>query len=78
VNITLQGPDYAATNELVTGDSYRSQSDNSLHFGLGDLTTIDRAIITDSQGGEQVLLNPAINQYHIIGASKPSALSDKE
>lgn len=72
VNISLQGPDYAATNELVTGDSYRSQSDNSLHFGLGDLTTIDRAIITDSQGGEQVLLNPAINQYHIIGAPKPS------
>ena len=53
---------------LVTGDSYRSQHANSVHFGIGDETTVERLVITWPDGRQQSVRSPAINQYHIIQA----------
>ena len=43
VTVSLHYAGHSLIRQLVTGDSYRSQSANTLHFGLGSATVVDRA-----------------------------------
>jgi len=51
---------------LVTGDSYRSQSANTIHFGLGSAAQVERAEIVWANGDQLLLKQPKVNQYHLI------------
>lgn len=61
--VTIQYGDHTATAQIVTGDSYRSQSANTLHFGLGSATNVARAIVQWPDGARTELENPPVNQY---------------
>lgn len=56
----------AAAAELVTGDSYRSQTANTLHFGLGHANHVDWAEVVWADGGRDRIERPAINQYNNV------------
>ena len=49
---------------LVNGDSYRSQSANSVHFGIGSEQHIEALSIQWPNGKVTVLEAPKINTYH--------------
>lgn len=68
-SITIRYGDKAATRQLVTGDSYRSQSANTLHFGLGQTVQVDRAETLWPDGTRVVLEHPAVNHYHAVSRS---------
>lgn len=67
--VTIRYGTHSATSQVVTGDSYRSQSANTLHFGLGKATRVDRAEITWADGTKQVLEQPAVNEYHSVSSN---------
>ncbi|HWY78405.1 MAG TPA: CRTAC1 family protein, partial [Verrucomicrobiae bacterium] len=68
VRVTLHAGDYTSVQQIVTGDSYRSQHSNTLHFGLGKKATVDRVDIKWINGRTLSLRQPAVNQYHVIRA----------
>lgn len=61
--VTISSGGRLATAEIVTGDSYRCQSGNTLHFGLGEQARVDWAEIHWPTGETTRLELPAINQY---------------
>jgi len=65
-SVTLRYGSHSATRQIVTGDSYRSQSANTLHFGLGQAAQVERAEVRWSDGSSIVLDRPAVNQYHFV------------
>jgi hypothetical protein len=69
VHITIRHAGGAAARQIVTGDSYRSQHANTLHFGLGKITTVDSVEIRWTGGQTIRLQQPAINAY--VNVSKP-------
>lgn len=52
------------TRHLVTGDSYRSQSPTSVHFGIGNLTEVNALKVTWPNHQSTTLNNPTLNTYH--------------
>jgi hypothetical protein len=50
--------------QLQAAGGYLSQCSNTVHFGLGDWPTIDRAEIRWPSGRMQVIQSPAINRRH--------------
>jgi hypothetical protein len=48
------------------GEAYISQNSDFLHFGLGNNTVVDSIVIRWLSGVVDVLINPAIDQKHII------------
>jgi ASPIC/UnbV protein/VCBS repeat protein len=67
-SVTIHYGERSATRQIVTGDSYRSQSANTLHFGLGNGAQVDRADIIWSSGSTTRIDRPAINKYHLVNA----------
>jgi hypothetical protein len=65
-SVTLRYGAHSATRQIVTGDSYRSQSANTLHFGLGQAAQVERAEVRWPDGSSIVLDRPAVNQYHLV------------
>ena len=65
-SVTIRYGAHSATRQIVTGDSYRSQSANTLHFGLGNVSQVDSAEIVLSNGSSTRIDQPAINKYHSI------------
>jgi hypothetical protein len=65
-SVTIHYSDHAATRQIVTGDSYRSQSANTLHFGLGNAGQVEDAEVVWPNGTATHLTRPAINQYHLL------------
>ena len=65
-SVTLHYSGHSATAQLVTGDSYRSQSANTLHFGLGSVDQVEQADIDWPDGSRTRLEQPAANQYHLV------------
>lgn len=57
---------HSATRQIVTGDSYRSQSANTLHFGLGQAAQVEHAEVVWPDGSSSLLEHPALNQYHLV------------
>ena len=68
--VTLHYNGHTTIREIVTGDSYRCQSANTLHFGLGKSTRVESAEIEWANGEKLVLRNPAVNQYHAVSITK--------
>ena len=53
---------------LVTGDSYRSQHANTVHFGLGKTTRVESVEIRWANGETLTLQDPEVNHYHSVKA----------
>jgi len=70
-SVTVHYQGHTAVRQIVTGDSYRSQSANTLHFGLGGSTQVDRAEIVWVNGEKLVVSKPKVNQYHLLSAPHP-------
>jgi hypothetical protein len=65
-SVTIHYGGHAATRQLVTGDSYRCQSANTLHFGLGSATEVEFADIIWADGSRTRIDQPKINEYHLV------------
>ena len=65
-SVTIHYSEHVATSQLVTGDSYRCQSANTLHFGLGQISKVDSVEIVWPNGAHTRIESPAINAYHSI------------
>jgi hypothetical protein len=62
-SVTIHYGNSAAAAEIITGDSYRSQSANTLHFGLGAATQVDWAEVVWPDGKKERINQPLINRY---------------
>jgi hypothetical protein len=58
---------------IVTGDSYRSQHSNQLHFGLGAAERVDAIEVRWPNGQVSLLEKPAVDQYHTLSPKKADA-----
>jgi hypothetical protein len=45
---------------------FASQNDRRLHFGLGSHEWVDRVVIHWPSGAQQVIRNPAVDEFHTI------------
>jgi hypothetical protein len=68
VSVTIHYENRRATRQIVTGDSHRSQSANTIHFGLGQAQRVKSAEIRWVNGESIRLSNPEADQYHSIKA----------
>jgi len=64
--VTVHSASGKLLRPIVTGDSYRSQHSNTVHFGLGADSKIHRAEIKWPNGRLDVMTAPEINRYHEI------------
>jgi len=55
---------------VVTGDSYRAQHANQLHFGLGAANQVDAIEVRWPNGKMSRLESPAIDRYHTLSPPK--------
>ncbi len=53
------------------GSGFASQNDRRLHFGLGQTTQVDSALIRWPSGGVQTLAHPAVDRLHVVTEPKP-------
>ncbi len=51
---------------LVTGDGYRTQQTDQVHFGLGTQSEIRSAVVIWADGSRTELQRPAINRWHTV------------
>jgi hypothetical protein len=65
-SITLHYAGKDVARQIVTGDSHRSQHANTVHFGLGQSTNVERVEIRWQTGQKLTLEHPAINRYHPV------------
>jgi enediyne biosynthesis protein E4 len=65
--VTLESSGGRQIRQIVTGDSYRSQHANTVHFGLGDLDEVERVEIRWPNGLSTIFESPEINRYHAAG-----------
>jgi len=68
VRVALHYNGQSAVREIVTGDSFRSQHANTVHFGLGESSKVDSVEIRWPSGEALTLHEPALNCFHSIGA----------
>jgi hypothetical protein len=64
--LTIHYTGRSATRQIVTGDSHRSQSPNTVHFGLGKAHAVDSVEIKWSTGASTLIEMPEPNKYHRI------------
>jgi ASPIC/UnbV protein/VCBS repeat protein len=64
--VSVRYGDRGGVRQLVTGDSYRSQHANTVHFGLGSITQVESVEIQWANGHKLVFHQPGINQYHSV------------
>jgi hypothetical protein len=67
--VTIRYGGGSTVRQIVTGDSYRSQQANTVHFGLGKLERVESMEIKWVNGQRLTLPEPAVNRYHDIRAS---------
>jgi len=67
--VTLRSNGGNVVRQIVTGDSYRSQHANTVHFGLGKADRVERVEIRWPGRPETTLLGPKPNRYHVIRAT---------
>lgn len=64
--VTVTTADTVQRKQVMPTKSYLSQVELPLTFGLGDADSVDRVVIHWSDGSEQELPAPAIDQSHVI------------
>ncbi len=64
--VFLVSSDGRQMRQLVAGDSYRSQSDATLHFGLAAATNVSFVEVRWPNGRTNTLSNPEINHSHRV------------
>ena len=69
--VTLKAGGRRQVRQLVTGDSFLAQHDNSVHFGLGKDHSVDRITVQLPNGREAVLTDPQVDQYHEVQFAGP-------
>lgn len=67
--ITVHNGERTAVDEIVTGDSYRSQHAASLHFGLGKAQQADQIILRRPTGQSRIFQNLPANRYYLVDHS---------
>lgn len=67
--VTVQNDKRLAVDELVTGDSYRSQHAASLHFGLGKAQQAKRVILRRPNDQSRIFKNLPANRYYFVDHS---------
>ena len=66
VRVTLRGQGFSSVRQIVTGDSFRSQHANTVHFGLGKSDRVESVEIRWPNGEVRRISEPALNRYHAI------------
>ncbi len=56
-------------NQISNSRGYMSKSENIVHFGVGDVNKVEKAVIQWQDGSETVLHNLTINQVHKVSFS---------
>ncbi|PYJ85337.1 MAG: hypothetical protein DME22_09545 [Verrucomicrobia bacterium] len=64
--VTVRYSGRTSVRQIVTGDSYRSQHANTVHFGLGKAERVDQVEIRWPDGRTLTLREAAVNRYHNI------------
>ena len=60
--VELQWNGQTQVQEVQGGNGFSSQNDRRLHYGLGNATKIDRAVIRWPSGKTQTIENPSIDK----------------
>lgn len=66
VQVTLRRTGASSVRQIVTGDSYRAQHSNTVHFGLGEAERVDSVEVRWPGGRKLTLRQPEVNRYHSI------------
>jgi hypothetical protein len=66
--VTIHFAGRKATQQIVTGDSHRSQHPNTVHFGLGAAERVERVEISWPNGAVETLSELAADRYYEIKA----------
>lgn len=66
--LTVRAGETKFVRQIITGDSFRTQFANTVHFGLGDLTRVDELEVRWLNGRKVVLRQPAVDRYHDVRA----------
>jgi hypothetical protein len=69
-SVTIHYGGHSATRQIVTGDSYRCQTANTLHFGLGRASQVDFAEVVWPDGNQTRIDRPVVNEYHRLSQRK--------
>jgi hypothetical protein len=64
--VTLHWNGKTAIQQILTGDSYRSEHPPTIHYGLGSATQVQSVEIRWSNGRTVTLESPEVNHYHMI------------
>jgi enediyne biosynthesis protein E4 len=56
--------------DVLSGGSYESSNDQRLHFGLGDLTTVDKVEIHWPSGATESVSLPAVDRFYVVEEGK--------
>jgi hypothetical protein len=64
--VSVVAGSHRAVAAVITGDSYRTQHPPLAHFGLGEITRVDRLDIRWPGGARSVVEAPAIDRYHDV------------
>jgi len=73
--IVVYHPGGTAVRQIITGDSYRSQHANTVHFGLGGIAQVDKAEIRWPNGRVVIIDKPKVNQYHAVSGFAQSGVA---
>lgn len=62
----------ASVRQIVSGDSYRSQHPNTMHFGLGEADRVETVEVHWIGGGSMTIRDPELNRYHTVHVPNPT------
>ncbi len=66
VSVEVHYGERQAVQQIATGEGFRSQSANTVHFGLGSVARVDRTTIGWPGGRTLTLRAPTVDRYHVI------------
>jgi hypothetical protein len=69
--VTLKRAGGETVRQIVTGDSHRAQHANTVHFGLGNRTNVDRIEVRWPGGQLTRLDTPRTEAYHTVRPPRP-------
>jgi enediyne biosynthesis protein E4 len=69
--LTLSAGGMRQAQVVMAGSGFCSQNDRRLHFGLGEATAVEQAVIRWPSGREQVLAAPEPGRMHVVKEPVP-------